>query len=378
MIPFNKLHTTGGELEMISRAVGSGELSGDGEYTRLCESFFEQKYGFGKALLTPSCTDALEMAALLIDTRPGDEIILPAYGFVSTANAFLLRGAKLVFVDSEATGPNMDPEAAAAAVGPATKAIVVVHYAGAACKIKAFQELAKKNNLYLIEDAAQAIDSFYEGRPLGSFGEIAAFSFHGTKNIVSGEGGLLVVNDRKFSKRAEVIREKGTDRSAFLRKKTSTYRWLDLGSSFLVSEITAAFLYAQLTALDDIQRRRRYLWALYEQAFGGLDLNRFFALPVLNPGSNHNGHIFYLVFKRAKDREAYMAFMQENGVEVKAHYITLHDSPYFKSLWSGPALRRAKAFQHRLVRLPLFYELREEDIARIAGLTQIFCQSLKR
>jgi dTDP-4-amino-4,6-dideoxygalactose transaminase len=254
-IPFNKPCFIGKELDYISQAVKSGKISGDGIFTKKCHDFFESKYGFKKVLLTTSCTDALEMAAILIEVKEGDEVIMPSYTFVSTANAFVIRGAKIVFVDSGIDNPNMDVSKIEALITPKTKAIVAVHYAGMACDMDVIMTLANKYKLFVIEDAAQSIHSFYKGKPLGSIGHFAAFSFHETKNIISGEGGMLVINDEQFIKRAEIIREKGTNRSQFFRGEINKYDWVDIGSSFLPSDIIAAFLYAQLENIEKIQKK---------------------------------------------------------------------------------------------------------------------------
>ena len=278
-IPFNKPYLTGKEAHYLYQAVLSGKISGDGIYTKKCHQFFEERFGFGKALLTTSCTDALEMAALLTNIQPGDEVIAPAYTFVSTVNAFVLRGAKIVFADSEPDNPNLDVSTLAALITPRTKAIVPVHYAGVACDMDPILELAHQHNLFVIEDAAQAIDSYYKGRPLGSLGHLAAFSFHETKNVIAGEGGMLAITDPQFKDRAEVIREKGTNRSAFFRGEIDKYGWVDVGSSFLPSDIIAAFLYAQLENLDAIQTRRRHIWDRYDAGLRPLEASGFFSCP---------------------------------------------------------------------------------------------------
>jgi len=268
MIPFNKPYLTGKEAHYLYHAVYSGKISGNGMFTQKCHNFFVQRYGFKKCLLTTSCTDALEMAAILIDIKQGDEVIMPSYTFVSTANAFVLRGATIVFADSGASNPNIDAEKLESLITPKTKAIVPVHYAGIACDMDKIMALAEKYNLFVIEDAAQAIDSYYNGRPLGSIGHLAAFSFHETKNIISGEGGMLVINDERFFRRAEIIWEKGTNRAEFFRGEVNKYGWVDIGSSFLPSEIIAAFLYAQLENLDDIQLKRKSIWNKYYSQHG--------------------------------------------------------------------------------------------------------------
>ena len=301
-IPFNKPYLTGKEGHYIYKAVLSGKISGDGMYTKLCHEFFQQKLGFNKCLLTTSCTDALEMAAILINIQPGDEVIMPAYTFVSTANAFVLRGAKIVFADSMHENPNIDADSLEALITPKTKVIVPVHYAGIACDMDKIMQLAAKYNLYVIEDAAQAIDAFYKGRALGCIGHLAAFSFHETKNIISGEGGMLVINDSKFNDRSEIIREKGTNRSKFFRGEIDKYGWVDMGSSFLPSDIIAAFLYAQLENLEDIQRKRRSIWNVYWKELEGLAAQGNIKLPYIPDYATNNAHMFYIICGSLEER----------------------------------------------------------------------------
>ena len=269
-IPFNKPYMTGKETQYIEQAVNSGKISGNGLFTKKCQDFFENKYGFIKCLLTTSCTDALEMAAILLNIKQGDEVIMPSFTFVSTANAFVLRGAKIIFADSKKDHPNIDENLLESLITPKTKAIVVVHYAGVACEMDTIMSLAKKHNIYVVEDAAQAIDSFYKGKPLGSIGHLSAFSFHETKNIQCGEGGMLAINDEQFKERAEIIWEKGTNRSAFFRGEVNKYGWVDIGSSFLPSEISAAFLWAQLESLDKIQNKRKEIYKHYQNELKSL------------------------------------------------------------------------------------------------------------
>jgi dTDP-4-amino-4,6-dideoxygalactose transaminase len=300
-IPFNKPHLTGKEMHYIYDAVNSGKISGNGKYTNLCHKFFEQKYGFKKCLLTSSCTDALEMIAILLDIQPGDEVILPSFTFVSTANAFVLRGAKLIFADSENNNPNIDANKISDLITPNTKAIVVVHYAGIACDMDKITELANKHNIHVIEDAAQAIDSFYNGTAIGGIGTFAAFSFHETKNIISGEGGMLVINDDKYIQRAEIIWEKGTNRSAFFRGEIDKYSWVDIGSSFLPSEVVSAFLFAQLENLDEIQNKRKQIWWKYFESFSEVKMFKY-KLPSNKNYSTNNAHLFYLVYNSLDER----------------------------------------------------------------------------
>jgi len=355
-IPFNKPHLTGKETHYIYDAVNSGKISGNGKYTKLSQEFFEKRYGFKKCLLTSSCTDALEMAAILLNLQQGDEVILPSYTFVSTANAFVLRGAKLVFADSGSGNPNIDPTTIELLITPRTKAIVVVHYAGVACDMDVIMDIAKQHNLFVVEDAAQAIDSFYKGKPLGSIGHLGAFSFHETKNIISGEGGMLTVNDEQFVKRAEIIWEKGTNRSAFFRGEIDKYGWVDIGSSFLPSEVVAAFLYAQLENLDDIQEKRKHLWETYYKAFEAIN-NPFFDLPHIPEFATNNAHMFYLVCKTPEARDSLIQTLKENGIWAVFHYLPLHASPYYSDKHDGRELPNCDNYAECLVRLPLYYDL---------------------
>jgi dTDP-4-amino-4,6-dideoxygalactose transaminase len=366
-IPFNKPYLTGKEGHYIYQAVLSGKISGDGVFTKKCHAFFEKKFGFKKTLLTTSCTDALEMAALLINIQPGDEVILPSYTFVSTANAFVLRGAKLVFADSSPENPNMDVRQVEALITKNTKAIVPVHYAGIAVDMDPLLELAQQHNLFIIEDAAQAIDSYYKGRPLGSIGSLAAFSFHETKNIMAGEGGMLAVNDDRFVQRAEIIREKGTNRSAFFRGEVDKYGWVDLGSSFLPSDIIAAFLYAQLENLDDIQARRKSLWDRYYQALRPLEAQSRIRLPFIPGYATNNAHMFYLVCGSLEERNGLIDLLKERGIYAVFHYLSLHASPFYADRHDGRELPWSDHYADCLLRLPLFYELSEEEVDFIAG-----------
>lgn len=365
MITFNKPYLSGKELHYIQEAVASMKISGDGTFTKKCHQFFESKYGFKKVLLTTSCTDALEMAAILIDTKAGDEIIIPSYTFVSTANAFVLRGAKIVFTDSAAENPNMDVTAIEKLITPQTKAIVVVHYAGIACDMDKVMDLANKHGLYVIEDAAQAIDSYYKGKPLGSIGHLAAFSFHETKNIISGEGGMLVINEEKFVKRAEIIREKGTNRSSFFRGEVDRYGWVDIGSSFLPSDIIAAFLFAQLENLEDIQKRRIDIWNTYVAGLKHLSDKMQVQLPFIPQFATNNAHMFYLVCKSYEERTALISHLKNNNVYSVFHYLSLHKSPFFATQHDGRVLPNTDRYADCLVRLPLFYELSSTDCATI-------------
>jgi dTDP-4-amino-4,6-dideoxygalactose transaminase len=364
-IPFNKPYFTGKETDYIVEAVQSGKISGNGLFTQKCHRFFEERFGFGKVLLTTSCTDALEMAALLADIQPGDEVIVPSYTFVSTALAFVRQGARIVFADSNTEHPNLDASQLASLVTPRTKAIVVVHYAGVACDMDEIMALAGAHNLLVVEDAAQAIDAYYKGRPLGSIGHLAAFSFHETKNIISGEGGMLVINDAGFRRRAEVIWEKGTNRAEFFRGEINKYGWVDTGSSFLPSEIISAFLYAQLEQLDAIQARRYMLWSHYYAQLEPLASQGHFRLPLLPAYATNNAHMFYLVCNSLSDRTRLIAALKEQGILAVFHYLSLHSSPYYAARHDGRSLPHADRFSEHLVRLPLYYELTTTDIDKI-------------
>lgn len=369
-IPFNKPFLTGKETQYIEEAVSSMKISGDGMFTKKCHTFFEDKYGFNKCLLTTSCTDALEMAAILIDIQAGDEVIMPSYTFVSTANAFVLRGAKIVFADSLPDHPNIDFTRLEALITTKTKAIVPVHYGGVACDMDAIMSLAKKHNIFVIEDAAQAIDSYYKGRPLGSFGQLAAFSFHETKNIISGEGGMLVINDDQFVQRAEIIREKGTNRSQFYRGEVDKYGWMDIGSSFLPSDIIAAFLYAQLENLEQIQQKRKWIWdQLFERLLPLQERGCFTILQPTADGTN-NGHLFALIMNSLEQRSDLIDFMRNKGIMPVFHYLSLHSSPFYSAKHDGRVLQNTDAFTDKLLRLPFYYDLTLSEIEDI-------CESIK-
>jgi len=367
LIPFNKPYLTGKENDYIQQAVKSGKISGNGMFTEKCHQFFERHFGFQKVLLTTSCTDALEMAAILIDIQPGDEVIAPAYAFVSTVNAFVLRGAKMVFGDSKPQHPNLDEHLIEELVTPKTKAIVLIHYAGMACNMDKIMAIAQKYNLFVVEDAAQAIDSYYNFQPLGSIGHFGTLSFHETKNIISGEGGLLILNEPKFNARAEIIWEKGTNRSAFFRGEVDKYNWVDVGSSFLPSEIIAAFLYAQLENLRTIQNRRKWLWNLYYEGLQSLEQAGYFQLPVIPKGATNNAHIFYLICNSLDERTQLLDFLKKRGVLAVFHYLSLHKSPYYQAKHDGRELPQADRFTDCLLRLPLYYELTPEEVSLIVS-----------
>ena len=372
MIPFNKPYLTGKEIQYIEQAVLSGKLSGNGMFTRKCQDFFQQRYSFKKCLITTSCTDALEMAAILCDIQPGDEVIMPSYTFVSSANAFVLRGARIVFADSRSDHPGIDESKIESLVTSRTKAIVPVHYAGVACDMDRIADIATRHNLLVVEDAAQSIDSYYKGKPLGSFGNLGCFSFHETKNIMSGEGGMLAINDERLMKRAEIIWEKGTNRAEFFRGEVNKYGWVDIGSSFLPSEITAAFLFAQLENLENIQNRRKNIWAQYYDGLKLLAEKRFFTLPSLPDYATNNGHMFYLVCRSYEERSELIRFLRQNEVQSVFHYLSLHRSPYFENRHDGRELSRSEMFTTHLVRLPLFYDLDTDMVKKIVDLIREF------
>lgn len=372
MIPFNKPYLTGKETHYIYEAVNSGKLSGNGIFTKRCQEYFEQRYGFKKCLLTTSCTDALEMAAILCNVQPGDEVIIPSYTFVSTALAFVRQGATIVFADSMTNHPNIDADKIEALITSRTKVIVPVHYAGVACDMDKIMALADKYNLLVVEDAAQAVDSYYSGKQqvvsgkaLGSIGHLAAFSFHETKNIIAGEGGMLAINDERFIHRAEIIWEKGTNRAEFFRGEVNKYGWVDTGSSFLPSEVIAAFLWAQIENLDDIQNRRKKLWQQYYEGLKPLAEKGYFKLPELSEYATNNAHMFYLVCNSLEDRTKLIAHLKANGILAVFHYLSLHSSDYYAAKHDGRVIPNSDHFMDCLLRLPLFYELGEMDLEKI-------------
>jgi dTDP-4-amino-4,6-dideoxygalactose transaminase len=365
MIPFNKPFLTGNEIKYIEEAVKSGKISGNGVFTKRCQTFLEQHYGFKKVLLTTSCTDALEMCAILAEIEPGDEVIVPSYTFVSTALAFVRQGAKIVFADSRNDNPGIDEEAIESLITSRTKAIIPVHYAGIACDMDKITAIAAKYKLLIIEDAAQAIDSFYLNKPLGSFGDLAAFSFHETKNINAGEGGMLVINNDSYIKRAEIIWEKGTNRAEFFRGEVNKYGWMDIGSSFLPSEITSAFLWAQLEKLDEIQSKRKLIWEYYKENLKSWALENEVELPVVPDYATQNGHLFYIVFKNIEDRTMVISRLKENDIFSVTHYISLHSSKFYSGKHDGRNLKEADRYTDTLLRLPLYYNLTEGELKRI-------------
>ena len=367
MIHFNRPYLTGRETDYIRQAVADGKISGNGEFTHRCQNFFEERYGFRKCLLTTSCTDALEMAAILTGVGPGDEVIVPSYTFVSSALAFVRQGAKIVFADSRADEPNIDAAQIESLVTPRTKVIVPVHYAGCACDMDAIMAIAERHGLIVVEDAAQAVESFYTGgdgvkRPLGSIGHLAAFSFHETKNVISGEGGMLVVNDERFVRRAEIIWEKGTNRAEFFRGEVNKYGWVDVGSSFLPTEIVSAFLWAQLEHIDEIQKVRRRIWDRYFDFFSGFGPSRHtLGLPKIPDGATNNAHMFYLLFPDLASRTDFIAKMRSRDILCVFHYLPLHSSEFYRSRHDGRALPNCDRYADTLVRLPLYCGLGDDQ-----------------
>ncbi|WP_201316266.1 dTDP-4-amino-4,6-dideoxygalactose transaminase [Dyella sp. EPa41] len=369
MIPFNKPYMTGDELRFIAEAHANKQLSGDGLFTKRCHEWLEQRIGCKKALLTHSCTGALEMAALLLDLQPGDEVIMPSFTFVSTSNAFVLRGAVPVFVDIRTDTLNIDEALIEAAITPRTKAICVVHYAGVGCEMDVIMDIAERHGLWVVEDAAQAILSEYKGRPLGSIGHLAALSFHETKNIICGEGGALLINDPRFIERAEIIREKGTNRSRFFRGQVDKYTWVDVGSSYLPSEILAAFLYAQLQMADSITERRIALWERYQSRFEAMPMEDM-VLPRVPSSCTHNAHIYYFLLPDLERRTRFIASMKERGIQAVFHYLSLHTSPAGKQYGrSSGELPVTESISDRLVRMPLWLGIEEhlEYVMESAG-----------
>lgn len=372
MIPFNKPPFTGKEIVYLENAVKGGKLSGDGGYSKLCQQWFEQQFSCLKTLLVPSCTHGLELAAMLIDVKAGDEVIMPSYTFVSTANAFVLRGAKIIFVDVRLDTMNIDENKIEAAITDKTKVIVPVHYAGVACEMDTIMALADKYKLFVIEDAAQGMMSTYKGRALGTIGHLASYSFHETKNYTSGgEGGLLLINDERFIERAEIIREKGTNRSQFFRGMVDKYTWSDIGSSYLPSELQAAYLYAQLECATEINEYRLNIWNKYLQLLKPLREQGYITLPHIPESCEHNAHMFYLKVKDLNERTKILAYLKECGISAAFHYVPLHSSPFGEKIskFAGRDIYTTSESE-KLIRLPLWYGIGDEDIYKV-------CESIK-
>ncbi|GAL67609.1 dTDP-4-amino-4,6-dideoxygalactose transaminase [Jejuia pallidilutea] len=363
-IPFNKPYFTGKETKYIEDAVKRGMISGNGYYTKKCQTYFQESFGFKKALLTTSCTDALEMCAMLANIKPGDEVIVPSYTFVSTALAFVRQGANIVFADSKTDNPNIDETQLETLITNKTKAIVVVHYAGVACNMDTIMAIANAHSILVIEDAAQAICSRYKEKYLGAIGHMAAFSFHETKNIISGEGGLLAINDDRFINRAEIIWEKGTNRAEFFRGEVNKYGWVDTGSSFLPSEIIAAFLWAQIENIDNIQKKRLQLWHYYNNALVNWAHAHDIKLMPEPEKETNNAHMFYVVCKSMAQRDAIIKYLKSKNILSVFHYLSLHKSQFYKNKHDGRALPNSDKFSERLLRLPMFYELDAVEVVK--------------
>ena len=366
IIPFNRPHAVGKEFPYIQEAINNAHLSGDGAFTRKCCKWLEEQSGSCKALLTPSCTAALEMAAILIGIQPGDEVIMPSYTFVSTANAFVLRGGIPVFVDIRPDTLNLDERKIEEAITHRTKAIVAVHYAGVGCEMDTIKAVAERHDLLVIEDAAQGMMSTYKGRPLGSLGCLAAVSFHETKNVICGEGGALLINDPRWVDQALIIREKGTDRSRFFRGQTDKYTWVDIGSSYLLSEISAAFLWAQLGEAAALTQQRLKIWDRYHEAFAELERQYRLRRPVVSPECWHNGHMYYLLLPNPEVRSVLLKSLNAAGIQAVFHYIPLHSSPAGKR-YGRPhgQLSQTDHLSDCLVRLPLWVGMTDEDVTRV-------------
>jgi len=377
-LSFNKPCIAGNEKKYIAQSITSGKISGDGEFTKKCHRWFEDKLGCNKALLTTSCTHALEMAAILIDTKPGDEVIMSSYTFVSTANAFVLRGAKIVFVDIRPDTMNIDETLIEAAITSKTKAIVPVHYAGVACEMDTIMSLATKYNLYVIEDAAQGMMSTYKGRALGSIGHMGAYSFHETKNYTSaGEGGLLIVNDEEFTKRSEIIREKGTNRSQFFRGMVDKYSWVDIGSSYLMNDVSAAYLWANLEKADEINENRLASWQQYYQSLKKLEDKGVIELPKAPKECMHNGHMFYIKVANLETRTSLITYLMENGINSVFHYIPLHSSPAGLKFSRFNGKDRFTTLEsEKLIRLPMFYRINNKEINNVGEVINGFFKSI--
>jgi dTDP-4-amino-4,6-dideoxygalactose transaminase len=371
-IPFNKPHFTGREALYISESAITGKIAGNGPFTRRCQTFFEEKYGITKTLLTTSCSDALEMAALLLDIAPGDEVIIPSFTFVSTANAFALRGARIVFVDSNTENPNVDVSLIESLITAKTRAIVVVHYGGIACDMEGIMQIAGKYGIPVVEDAAQCIDAFYRDQPLGSIGIMGTLSFHETKNITCGEGGMLMVNDASLVHKAETAWEKGTNRAAFVRGDVEKYEWVALGSSYLPNELTAAFLYGQLENAENIRKDRTKTFYKYFDALTPLEQSGFIGLPVVPEYAVPNGHMFYITTRNTEERNKLLQHLQDRGVQAVFHYLSLHRSPYFQNKHDGRQLPQADRYADTLLRLPFYYGLQQEEIDYIAAMIAQF------
>lgn len=366
-IPFNKPCYTGNEDKYVLESMRSLKISGDGEFSKKCHKWFEENLQCKKVLLTPSCTHALEMAAILVDIQPGDEVIMPSYTFVSTANAFVLRGAKIVFIDIRPDTMNINENLIEDAITDKTKAIVVVHYAGVGCEMDTIMEIAKRYNLFVIEDAAQGMMSSYKGKALGTIGHIGAYSFHETKNYTSaGEGGLLIINDERFIERAEIIREKGTNRSKFFRGMVDKYTWVDIGSSYLLNDVSAAYLWGQLEKAQQINKNRLSTWQKYYHGLKELEEKGYIELPKIPDHCKHNAHMFYIKVKNLEERTSLLEYLKENGILAVFHYVPLHSSPAGIKFgrFHGEDKYTTKESE-RLIRLPMYYRLKDSEIVEV-------------
>lgn len=372
MIPFNKPLTTGQEAGHLQNVMSSSHLSGNGPYTKKCQILLQERYKFKKVFLTTSCTDALEMSAILIDVKQGDEIIVPSYTFVSTALAFVRQGAKIVFADSQKSNPNIDADKIEGLISSKTKAIVVVHYAGVACEMDKIMDIARKYNLYVVEDSAQSIDSYYKDIPLGSIGNLGVISFHETKNIQCGEGGCLIINDEKFLKRAEIIWEKGTNRADFYRGEINKYGWVDIGSSFLPSELNAAFLFGQLEMIDEIQNKRISLWNYYYNGLKELGEEGYIYIQGLPKFTTNNGHMFYIICRSENERQHLINHLKKYEIQSVFHYQSLHKSLYYQNQHDGRELLMSDFYTNRLLRLPMYFSLEKTDIDKIVSTIKNF------
>jgi len=362
MIPFNRQNLFGKELEYIKDAYNSGKVSGDGKYTKVCSRFMEERFNSKKILLTTSGTHALELAALLADINEGDEVILPSYTFVSTANAFVLRGAKIVYCDIREDNLNIDENKIEDLITEKTKAISPVHYAGVACEMDTIMHIAKKHNLIVVEDAAQGVDAKYKGKYLGTIGDFGCYSFHETKNFSSGEGGAISINDEKYIKRAEIIREKGTNRSQFFRGEVDKYTWVDIGSSYLPSDINAAVLYNQFENMENINNKRKEIYNAYYNGLKDLQDQNKLRLPIINDFAKTNYHMFYIILNSEEERNGLMDYLKANGILSVFHYIPLHESPYSREKFGNFSLPVTENLSRRLLRLPMYYSLKLEEV----------------
>jgi dTDP-4-amino-4,6-dideoxygalactose transaminase len=374
-IPFNRAARSGEEQRNIDSAIERGHLAADGHFTERCNEILADALG-SPVLLVHSCTAALEMAAILADLGPGDEVVMPSYTFVSTANAFVVRGATPVFVDVEPETLNIDPEAAAAVIGPRTKAIAPVHYAGVGCKIDSLSDLAKEHDLFVIEDAAQGLHATFDDRPLGTFGQLGALSFHETKNVTCGEGGALIVNDGALLERAEIVREKGTDRSRFFRGQVDKYTWVDVGSSYALSEVSAAFLNAQLDAAERLTAQRLKIWHAYHAAFHDLEQEGKLRRPLVPSSCRHNAHMYYLLLPNESERDELIAHLDRDGIGAVFHYVPLHSSPAGRRYGRTPSrLHVTEELSSRLVRLPMWADMDKAAVAWIAASVRSFAEA---